>query len=98
MSLAGGGPFENDDSRQRFARLAAEAEAGRAARMARAAGASSSAGRLAVGVVVMAGAFVVMIGRYFAMICSALRALAIAASAVCSATTGLELLALRRCL
>jgi len=46
MLLAGGGPFENDDSRQRFARLAAEAEAGRAARMARAAGASSSAGRL----------------------------------------------------
>jgi hypothetical protein len=46
MSLAGGGPFENDDSKQRFAKLAAEAEATRAARMARAAGTSSSAGRL----------------------------------------------------
>jgi hypothetical protein len=47
MSLAGGGPFENDDSNQRFVKLAAEAEAGRAARMASAAGASSSPGRLA---------------------------------------------------
>lgn len=46
MSAAGGGPFENDDSRERFAKLLAQAEATRAARMARAAGASSSAGRL----------------------------------------------------
>lgn len=45
MSQAGG-PFENDDSRQRFAKLAAEAEATRAARLARAAGAPSSAGGL----------------------------------------------------
>jgi hypothetical protein len=44
MSLAGGGPFENDDSKQRFARLAAEAEAQRAARLARGAGASGRLG------------------------------------------------------
>jgi hypothetical protein len=46
MSLAGGGPFENDDSKQRFAKLAAEAEATQAARMAHADGAASSAGPL----------------------------------------------------
>jgi hypothetical protein len=38
MSLAGGGPFENDDSRQRFAKLAAEAEGIRVARAVRASG------------------------------------------------------------
>lgn len=46
MSLGGGGPLGNDDSRVRFEKLAAEAEAQRPARMARAAGAPSSAGRL----------------------------------------------------
>jgi hypothetical protein len=38
MSLAGGGPFENDDSRQRFAKLAAEAEGIRVTRAVRASG------------------------------------------------------------
>ena len=46
MSLGGGGPLGNDDSTARFAKLAAEAEAQRAARMARAVGAPDSAGRL----------------------------------------------------
>jgi hypothetical protein len=45
MSL-GGGSFENSYSKARPEQLAAEAEAQRAARMARAAGAPSSAGRL----------------------------------------------------
>jgi hypothetical protein len=45
MSL-GGGPLGNDDSTARFEKLAAEAEAQRAALMARAAGAPSSVGRL----------------------------------------------------
>ena len=46
MSLGGGGPQGGDVSRARFEKLAAEAEAQRAARMARAAGAPSSVGGL----------------------------------------------------
>jgi hypothetical protein len=46
MSLGGGGALGDDDSRVRFEKLAAGAEAQRAARMAREAGAPSSAGRL----------------------------------------------------
>jgi hypothetical protein len=50
MSLGGGGPLGNDDSMARFEKLAAEADAQSAVRMARAAGAPASAGRLGAAV------------------------------------------------
>jgi hypothetical protein len=46
MSLGGGGPLGNEANKPRFERLAAEAEAQQAARMARTADTPSSAGRL----------------------------------------------------